>query len=244
MGAEIVSDPQCWHPMQRLLQATSARARPWSPRWRCCRRRERWQAAMMAPTEIPQSSTGRSSARAGAPGHRRRLAVGRSQEGARARPSSPAWRKRRGAARGRQPMRSSRTRQTLPRLALGGRRAAPLRRAPAPGALREKGEGGRRPQHGMMSATPIPRTLAMTHTPILDVGARRAAARAHADPHPPGLRGRVATRSSSVRAACLEAARLTGVPADRGVRGAATADRAGHLRDAGRGAPGIAHRAW
>jgi ATP-dependent DNA helicase RecG len=72
-------------------------------------------------------------------------------------------------------------------------------------ALREKGEGGRRPHMLMMSATPIPRTLAMTHYADLDVSVL--------DELPPGrtpIRTRLVSDArrdevvARVRAACLD----------------------------------------
>jgi ATP-dependent DNA helicase RecG len=101
------------------------------------------------------------------------------------------------------------------------------------------------PHQLMMSATPIPRTLAMSYYADLDVSVL--------DELPPG-RTPVKTKlvadarrdewSPRVRAAAPAAAGLLGLPADRGVGGAATADGDRHPRRADRRTrPGCAS-AW
>ncbi len=118
-------------------------------------------------------------------------------------------------------------------------------------ALRDKGartaylNRAGAPRHQlMMSATPIPRTLAMSYYADLDVSVL--------DELPPGrtpvLTKLVAdARRDEVIARVRDGLRggspgLLGVPADRGVGGAAAADRARDLRAPARGARGSAHR--
>ena len=99
-------------------------------------------------------------------------------------------------------------------------------------ALMQKGS---EPHQLMMSATPIPRTLAMSYFADLDVSV--------IDELPPG-RTPIVTKLVSAARRDDVLARVTrrlpcrrpgllGVPADRGIGEAAAADRAGHLCDAG-----------
>ena len=125
----------------------------------------------------------------------------------------------------------------------GGRRAAPLRRAPAGRARRRRRRRASSPHVLHMTATPIPRTLALARLrrPRLHRAAR-APARAPADPDVRLLdRARARPRlRPHPRGAARRPPGVRRLPARRGVRGcsqarAATAEferlRTGELRD-------------
>ena len=205
VGAEIAADLAAPHPMQRLLQGDVGSGKTLVAALAMLQAAENgWQAAMMAPTEILAEQ------------HWKKLSAWLEPLGI-----GVAWlsgsRKKRARAAELARLASGEVLLavgthaliedpvTLPRLALAvvdeQHRFGVRQRL----ALREKGEGGRRPHMLMMSATPIPRTLAMTHYADLDVSVL--------DELPPG-RTPIRTRLVSdvrrdevvarVRAACLE----------------------------------------
>ena len=155
-------------------RARSARARPSSRCGRCCgsstpgRRPRCWRR----PRCSPSSTTARSPRMLGdlaGGGHARRRRT--RPPGSRCSPARmPAAARQRGAARGR--LGRGRHRHRHPRAARGARavrrprpgrrrRAAPVRCRAARGARRQGG-GGTPPHELVMTATPIPRTVAMT----------------------------------------------------------------------------------
>ena len=205
VGAEIAADLAAPHPMQRLLQGDVGSGKTLVAALAMLQAAENgWQAAMMAPTEILAEQHWKKLSAwleplgigvAWLSGSRRK----RAREAELARLASGEVLLAVGThALIEDPV-------TLPRLALvvvdEQHRFGVRQRL----ALREKGEGGRRPHMLMMSATPIPRTLAMTHYADLDVSVL--------DELPPG-RTPIRTRLVSdvrrdevvarVRAACLE----------------------------------------
>ena len=167
--AEIATDLAAPHPMQRLLQGDVGSGKTLVAALAMLQAVDNgWQAAMMAPTEILAEQ------------HWRKLSDWLVPLGIEVAWLSGSRKKREREAE------LERLRKgelllavgthaliedpvTLPRLALAvvdeQHRFGVRQRL----ALREKGEEGRRPHMLMMSATPIPRTLAMTHYADLDV---------------------------------------------------------------------------
>ena len=202
--SEIAADLAAPHPMQRLLQGDVGSGKTLVAALAMLQAAENgWQAAMMAPTEILAEQHWRKLSAWLAPlgvevawlsGGRRK----REREAALARLASGEVLLAVGThALIEDPV-------TLPRLALAvvdeQHRFGVRQRL----ALREKGEGGLRPHMLMMSATPIPRTLAMTHYADLDVSVL--------DELPPGrtpIRTRLVSEArreqvvARMRAACL-----------------------------------------
>ena len=171
-AAEIATDLGAPHPMQRLLQGDVGSGKTLVAALAMLQAVENgWQAVMMAPTEILAEQ------------HWRKLSDWFAPLGLEVAWLSGSRRKREREAE----IERLRTGErllavgthaliedpvTLPRLALAvvdeQHRFGVRQRL----ALREKGDGGegcRRPHMLMMSATPIPRTLAMTHYADLDV---------------------------------------------------------------------------
>ncbi|MHB8784822.1 MAG: ATP-dependent DNA helicase RecG [Thauera sp.] len=166
---EIAADLAAAHPMQRLLQGDVGSGKTLVAALAMLQAAENgWQAAMMAPTEILAEQHWKKLSGWLAPlgvavawlsGSRRK----REREAELARLASGEVLLAVGThALIEDPV-------TLPRLALAvvdeQHRFGVRQRL----ALREKGDEGRRPHMLMMSATPIPRTLAMTHYADLDV---------------------------------------------------------------------------
>jgi ATP-dependent DNA helicase RecG len=167
--AEIAADLAAPHPMQRLLQGDVGSGKTLVAALAMLQAVENgWQAAMMAPTEILAEQHWKKLSAWLAPlglevawlsGSRKK----REREAEMARLASGEILLAVGThALIEDPV-------TLPRLALAvvdeQHRFGVRQRL----ALREKGHEGRRPHMLMMSATPIPRTLAMTHYADLDV---------------------------------------------------------------------------
>ena len=167
--AEIAADLAAPHPMQRLLQGDVGSGKTLVAALAMLQAVENgWQAAMMAPTEILAEQHWKKLSAWLAPlglevawlsGSRKK----REREAVLARLASGEILLAVGThALIEDPV-------TLPRLALAvvdeQHRFGVRQRL----ALREKGNEGRRPHMLMMSATPIPRTLAMTHYADLDV---------------------------------------------------------------------------
>ncbi len=167
--SEIAADLAAPHPMQRLLQGDVGSGKTLVAALAMLQAVENgWQAAMMAPTEILAEQHWKKLSAWLAPlglvvawlsGSRRK----REREAELARLASGEILLAVGThALIEDPV-------TLPRLALAvvdeQHRFGVRQRL----ALREKGDEGRRPHMLMMSATPIPRTLAMTHYADLDV---------------------------------------------------------------------------
>ena len=167
--AEIAVDLGAPYPMQRLLQGDVGSGKTLVAALAMLQAVENgWQAAMMAPTEILAEQ------------HWRKLSEWFAPLGLEVAWLSGSRRKREREAE-LERLRSGELLLAvgthaliedpvaLPRLALAvvdeQHRFGVRQRL----ALREKGEGGRRPHMLMMSATPIPRTLAMTHYADLDV---------------------------------------------------------------------------
>ncbi len=203
--AEIAADLAAPHPMQRLLQGDVGSGKTLVAALAMLQAAENgWQAALMAPTEILAEQ------------HYRKLADWLAPLGL-----QPAWlsgsRRKRERAAELERLRRGETLLAvgthaliedpvdLPRLALAvvdeQHRFGVRQRL----ALREKGAGALRPHMLMMSATPIPRTLAMTHYADLDVSVL--------DELPPGrtpIRTRLVSEArrdevvGRVRAACLD----------------------------------------
>ncbi|WP_037984176.1 ATP-dependent DNA helicase RecG [Thauera sp. 28] len=203
-AAEIAADLAAPHPMQRLLQGDVGSGKTLVAALAMLQAAENgWQAAMMAPTEILAEQ------------HHRKLAAWFEPLGLQLAWLSGSRRKReREAALARlqrgEVLLAVGTHAlledpvNLPRLALAvvdeQHRFGVRQRL----ALREKGAFGQRPHMLMMSATPIPRTLAMTHYADLDVSVL--------DELPPGrtpIRTRLVSDArrdevvARVRAACL-----------------------------------------
>ena len=167
--AEIAADLAAPHPMQRLLQGDVGSGKTLVAALAMLQAVDNgWQAAMMAPTEILAEQ------------HWRKLSDWLAPLGIGVAWLSGSRRKREREAelerlRSGELLLAVGTHAliedpvTLPRLALAvvdeQHRFGVRQRL----ALREKGEAGRRPHMLMMSATPIPRTLAMTHYADLDV---------------------------------------------------------------------------
>ncbi|HRP65176.1 MAG TPA: ATP-dependent DNA helicase RecG [Thauera sp.] len=167
--AEIAADLAAPHPMQRLLQGDVGSGKTLVAALAMLQAAENgWQAAMMAPTEILAEQ------------HYRKLSAWLAPLGVEVAWLSGGRRKRERAAElarlhdgevllavGTHALIEDPV--TLPRLALAvvdeQHRFGVRQRL----ALREKGADGLRPHMLMMSATPIPRTLAMTHYADLDV---------------------------------------------------------------------------
>jgi len=168
-GAEIAADLACAHPMQRLLQGDVGSGKTIVAALAMLQAAENgWQSVLMAPTEILAEQ------------HYRKLAVWLAPLGL-----EVAWlsgsRKKREREAELERLKSGELLLavgthaliedpvTLPRLALAvvdeQHRFGVRQRL----ALRDKGEHGQHPHMLMMSATPIPRTLAMTHYADLDV---------------------------------------------------------------------------
>jgi ATP-dependent DNA helicase RecG len=166
---EIAADLAAPHPMQRLLQGDVGSGKTIVAAFAMLQAAENgWQAALMAPTEILAEQ------------HYRKLAAWLDPLGI-----GIAWlsggRKKRERESELARLRSgecllavgthalTETPVDLPRLALAvideQHRFGVRQRL----ALRNKGSGGERPHMLMMSATPIPRTLAMTHYADLDI---------------------------------------------------------------------------
>ncbi|WP_345794170.1 ATP-dependent DNA helicase RecG [Thauera sp. JM12B12] len=201
---EIAADLAAAHPMQRLLQGDVGSGKTLVAALAMLQAAENgWQAAMMAPTEILAEQHWKKLSAWLAPlgidvawlsGSRRK----RAREAELARLASGEVLLAVGThALIEDPV-------MLPRLALAvvdeQHRFGVRQRL----ALREKGDEGRRPHMLMMSATPIPRTLAMTHYADLDVSVL--------DELPPGrtpIRTRLAAEGrrdqviARMRAACL-----------------------------------------
>ncbi len=168
-AAEIAADLAAPHPMQRLLQGDVGSGKTLVAALAMLQAAENgWQAAMMAPTEILAEQ------------HYRKLSAWLAPLGVEVAWLSGGRRKRERAvelarlhdgevllAVGTHALIEDPV--TLPRLALAvvdeQHRFGVRQRL----ALREKGADGLRPHMLMMSATPIPRTLAMTHYADLDV---------------------------------------------------------------------------
>ena len=167
--AEIAADLAAPYPMQRLLQGDVGSGKTLVAALAMLQAVDNgWQAAMMAPTEILAEQ------------HWRKLSEWMAPLGLEVAWLSGSRRKREREAE-LERLRSGELLLAvgthaliedpvaLPRLALAvvdeQHRFGVRQRL----ALREKGEGGRRPHMLMMSATPIPRTLAMTHYADLDV---------------------------------------------------------------------------
>ena len=210
---EIARDLAQPHPMQRLLQGDVGSGKTIVAALAALRAVENgYQAAVMAPTEILAEQHYRKFADWLAPlGVRvawlaRRLPA-RASGGARSR-RSPRARRRSRSAR----TRCSRTKVEFARLgARHRRRAAPLRRAAAPGAAQARASAASavQPHQLMMSATPIPRTLAMSYYADLDVSV--------IDELPPG-RTPVVTKLVAGSAARRGGARACATPAREGAR--------------------------
>ena len=167
--AEIAADLAAPHPMQRLLQGDVGSGKTLVAALAMLQAVENgWQAAMMAPTEILAEQ------------HWRKLSAWLAPLGLEVAWLSGSRKKREREAElarlasgeillavGTHALIEDPV--TLPRLALAvvdeQHRFGVRQRL----ALREKGNEGRRPHMLMMSATPIPRTLAMTHYADLDV---------------------------------------------------------------------------
>ena len=161
--AEIAADLAAPYPMQRLLQGDVGSGKTLVAALAMLQAVDNgWQAAMMAPTEILAEQ------------HWRKLSEWMAPLGLEVAWLSGSRRKREREAELERLRRGElllavgthaliEDPVALPRLALAvvdeQHRFGVRQRL----ALREKGEGGRRPHMLMMSATPIPRTLAMTH---------------------------------------------------------------------------------
>ena len=221
-------------PMQRLLQGDVGSGKTIVRRSRRCRRsraagrRRSWRRPRSWPSSTTASSPLARAARRSSVAWLTGSLPAKAREGGAARPSRSGEAK---VAVGTHALLEDEV--ALPRLGLAivdeQHRFGVAQRL----ALRGKGRG-RAPHLLVMSATPIPRTLALTFYGDLDVSV--------IDELPPGRsrssRGwsprSAATRwSSSVREPCADGpAGVRGLPADRGVREARAADG----RDAARGA--------
>jgi ATP-dependent DNA helicase RecG len=197
VAAEIAADLEHPYPMQRLLQGDVGCGKTIVAALAACQAIEAGhQTAFMAPTEIlAEQHFLKLSAWLEPLGIEVACAwLGQSQEGSEAQADDAVAGGDDGAARRWDACADSGKRRLRPTRTRHCRRAASLRRCAASGAAASKGAKNSEPPHQlMMSATPIPRTLAMSYYADLDVSVL--------DELPPGpiARSRPETRFPTAR---------------------------------------------